>query len=393
MIGDEMRKTWPFAFNFLQYVAIFFLLPFFVLYYQELGFTGTEIGLLTGIGPIITLFFTPIWTGLADATQRHRLLMSIGILGVVLSAFAYPFLNAFMPVFIVTILFNVFLAPLTPLADSATMYMLADEKEMYSRIRLGATLGYGVAALIAGVLVNNYGLKVAFWGCATVSLLLFIVSQKLVYGQLVTDNPLKGRVRALLTNPRWILFLVVAFAGGVAIAVFNSYLFPYMGELGADESIMGLALVIGTISEIPVLFFGNKLIKYLSPYRLLMLSLAAAGIRMLLFAASRTPTMILVIQMFNGLTLSIMWVAGVSYANENAPEGMSATAQGLFNMMALGIGGAVGGFIGGPLLESVGGRGLYFIFGLAVLVIVAIVALLYRVLITKVQLSPDALVE
>jgi PPP family 3-phenylpropionic acid transporter len=385
-----MRKLWPFAFYFLLFAAIASVGPFLVLYYQGLGFTGAQIGLLTGITPLITLFSAPLWTGLADTSRQHRTMMSLAILAGVTTLFVFPLLHAFVPVLLIAAMLSFFTAPVTPFADSATMFMLGDEKEMYARIRLGGTIGYGLAAPVAGVLVQNYGLRSAFWASATLFLLGFVVSQKLVYAQLTVDSPTRGRVRTLLTNPRWLLFLIMAFAGGAASAAFNNYFFPYMKELGANESTMGLALTVGTITEIPILFFGNRIIKRLKSYGLLILSMVVTALRLLLFGACGAPDLVLVIQILNGLTFSTMWVAGVSYADEHAPAGMSATAQGLFSAMVLGFGTAVGGFVGGPLLEGMGGRGLYLVFGVAVLAIVAIVMLIHTRLPAEQKRLPPA---
>lgn len=383
-----MKKLWPFTFNFLLNAGAACVVPFMVLYYQGLGFTGTQIGILTGITPLITLISAPFWTRLADAKLRHRLIMSMAILVGGLALFVFPLLSTFVSVLLVAVLLNIFIAPVTPLADSATMFMLADEKELYSRIRLGATIGFGLAAFLAGILVQNHGLKFAFWASGVLFFLCFIVSQKLVYGQVKTGGPVGGgHIRTLLANPHWLLFLTMAFFGGTALAVFNNYLFPYMKELGAQESTMGLALTVGVLSEIPVLFFGNRLIKRLKAYGLLLLSMLFIGLRMLLFAASWTPNMVLASQLLNGLTFPIMWVAGVSYADENAPAGMSATVQGLFAAMVFGIGTAVGGLTGGLLLESMGGRGLYTIFGVVVLTVMVIVMLIKRRLPLEQELS------
>jgi PPP family 3-phenylpropionic acid transporter len=302
--------------------------------------------------------------------------------------FVFPLLHAFVPVLLIAILLNVFFAPTTSFADSATMSMLADKKELYGRIRLGGTIGYGLAASISGMLVQDHGLKFAFWACATLSLLAFIASQKLVYGQSKAVGSTRDQVSALLKNPRWLPFLTVAFAGGMTLAALNNYLFPYMKELGANESTMGLALTIGTISEVPALFFANRLIKRLKSYRLLMLAMVLTGIRLLFYAASGIPGLVLFIQLLNGLTFPTMWVAGVAYADENAPAGMKTTAQGLFGAMVMGVGMAVGGLIGGSLLESIGGRGLYLVFGVIVLATVAIAALIQRYLPAE-QTSPD----
>jgi len=367
-----LRKTWPFTFYFLFFAGVAFLAPYLVLYYQSLGFTGTQIGLLAGLTPLITLFGTLLWTGLADATRRHRLIMSLALLVGVAALSLFPFLKAFAPVMLISILFNMFFAPVSSFADSATMFMLVDEKEMYGRVRLGGTVGFGLAAPIAGRLVQNYGLKLAFWGGATLMFLAFVVSPKLVYRQSKAGAATEGSVLTLLTNRRWVFFLAVAFAGGLTLAVTNNYLFPYLKELGANETTMGLALAIGTIGEIPVLFFGNQLIQRLKPYGLLMLAMVVSGIRLLLFAASSTPNLVMLLQLFAGLTFPAMWVAGVSYADDNAPAGMGATAQGLFGAMVFGFGMAMGGFLGGLLLANLGGQGMYLVVGVIVLAIVAL---------------------
>ena len=372
-----MRKLWPFTFNILLFASAACVLPFLVLYYQELGFTGAQIGLITGITPLITFFIAPLWSGIADATGRHRLKMSLAILGGAAALSVYPFLDTIVPVLLIAILVNFFLAPVVPFADSATMYMLADKKEMYGRSRLGGTIGFGWAAAIAGGIVQNYSLKLAFLGSAVLLVLSFVVSQKFVYGPRRTDNPTRSGIRIILANPRWLLFLVLAFIGGIALAAFNNYFFPYMKEVGASESMMGFALTLGTLSEVPVLFFGNKLIKRFKAYHLLMLSMVMTGLRLILFAVAGTTLMVLIIQIISGLTFATFWIAGVSFAEENAPPGMHTTAQGLFSAMVMGIGTAVGGFIGGILLESIGGRDLYLTIGVAVLVIVTLSSVIY----------------
>jgi MFS family permease len=84
------------------------------------------------------------------------------------------------------------------------------------------------------------------------------------------------------------------------------------------------------------------------------------------------------LQLLNGLTFPAIWMAGVAYADENAPAGMRTTAQGLFNATVFGLGMAVGGFVGGLLLENWGGHSLFLIYGIIVLIVVAGVALLQK---------------
>jgi predicted MFS family arabinose efflux permease len=177
------------------------------------------------------------------------------------------------------------------------------QNSSYGRVRLGGTFGYALAAPLAGLVVQYFGIPAAFWGC---SVMFFIT----------------------------LLFI----------------------------------------------FFGNRLLKRFTPYPLFILALVISGVRLILFAAANTSGQVVAIQLPGGLTFPAMWMAGVAYADQKAPPGMSTAAQGIFSAVVFGIGTAVGGFFGGILLGEVGAKELFLIFGIAVLAIVAFVLLASRFL-------------
>lgn len=368
-----MKKIWPFSFYFLYFAAFASFLPFIVLFYQKLQFNGTQIGLLTGIPPLITLIGAPFFTGLADRTHRHRLIMGLGLTVAVGVSLLLPHVSSYAVVFALIIIFNIFMSPVASLSDSATMTMLGEEKAMYGRIRMGGTFGWGMFALISGALVENQGLQIAFRLFAVIMFINLLVSQKFSFGNKEGDTSNTGGIKAFLQSRRWIIFLSTAFLGGLGAFTVAAYLYPYMAELGAGETMMGAALLIATITEVPVFFFGNRLVKRFSAYGLFMISLVLMGVRSLLYAVASTPYMVLVVQAIGGMIFPAMWVAGVAYADANAPAGSKSTAQGLFGAMTFGFGAAVGGFVGGLLLASIGGRGMFLVFGVIILAGLALI--------------------
>lgn len=383
-----MQKIWPFSLNFLYFAGVAFTLPFIVLYYQSLELSGAQIGLLMGLTPLLNLISAPLWTRFADVTQKHKLLMGIAMLGVAVMIFLLPFFPDIVLTVLIVVILTICFAPVIAFTDSATMFMLEGQKEMYGWIRIGGTFGFGVAGIIAGALIENYGLKVAFWSGSMLFFLAFLTSQKMTYPSGSAAAGSNGGIGLLLRDPRWILFLILAFAGGLCLTALNNYLFSYMAELGASKQSMGYALTLGTVSEAVFFIFGNLIIKKFKPYILLLVALLLSGLRLLALAAFNTPEMVLLIQLIGGLSFPAMWMAGVAYADANTQPGMSATAQGLFGAMVFGFGSAVGGFMGGLLLDSLGGRGMFLVFGATVLVIILIVALIQA----RIEAQPQALV-
>ena len=382
-----MKKIWPFSFYFLYFAALSSLMPFFVLFYQGLEFSGAQIGLLTGIPPLVTLIASPFWTGLADSKRWHKWIMGMGIIVTVVVIFLLQSVTSFVLVFTIIILFNTFISPVPSLADSATMNMLGKERAMYGRIRLGGTIGWGVFAPIAGLLVQRYGLTAGFWSFSAIMLVNFFISQRFVHGSHEHTESNQGGIRTLLTSRRWIIFLFLAFLGGIGSFSVASYLFPYMAELGANESTMGIASSIATVTEVVIFFFGNRLVKKFGAHGLLVLALLMSGIRSLLYGVISTPGMVLVLQVFGGTIFPTIWLAGVSYADEHSPRSLKSSAQGLFGAMMFGVGSAAAGFIGGLLLESIGGRGMFIVLGIIILVGLAVAETIQRLFPAKTELN------
>jgi len=374
-----MRRTLPFLYYLAYFGAAAFLQPFIILYFQERGFSGAQIGLLAGLTPLVTLIGAPLWTGLADARMRHRLIMSLSIIVCVIAAAIFPFVGTFALMIPLVILYALFATSINSFADSATMAMLGEQKQLYGRVRLGGTIGWGILAPLAGLIIDRYGIRWAFWGYSAIMLITLIICQKFTFGKPAEPGSLLRDVRQVLTDRRWGLFLALAFVGGIAFTVVNSYLFPYLEELGISRSTMGVALLIATLSELPVLFFANYLLKRFTARGLFVLGILITGVRLILYGALNFQTGILIFQLLNGLTYPMVWVAGVSYANELAPEGMKATAQGLLGAMVLGFGAAAGGLVGGLMLGSLHGQVTFLIIGGFVLGAVGLIMLVERV--------------
>ena len=373
-----MKKIWPFSFYFLYYAAMASMLPFLVIFYQSRGFSGVQIGLLTGIPPLITLVGAPFGTGLADTTHRHKLIMGLGLIVAILVTAVMPILTSFVLIFGLILVFNIFMSPVGSLSDSATMTMLGEQKAMYGRVRMGGTIGWGIFALVSATLVDHYGLNIAFWLFSVLMFINFWVSRKFSFGEKNESAGKSGGVMVLLRNRKWIVFLANAFFGGLASMTVASYLYPYMAEMGASETMMGVASMVATLTELPIFFFGAFIIKRIPSRVLFILSLVLMGFRSLLFSVATSPYMGLIIHGLGGTLFPAMWLAGVAYAEENAPAGLKSTAQGLFGAMSFGFGSAIGGFVGGLLLDKSGAHGMFMVFGIVILVGLGLVEIINR---------------
>jgi MFS transporter, PPP family, 3-phenylpropionic acid transporter len=366
----------PKLFYFLYFWGLSALFPYFALYYESLGLSGSQIGTLMALVPLVTLVSAPLWSGLADATRRHKAILLLATVGTAAGAWGLLQARSFPALLPIVVLFALFMSPILPLMDSAVLAMLGDRKEAFGRQRALGALGPALAGPLISALTGRYGLPVPFYGfIAAYTGIALLVTRMPVRGGEETGAPFWQGLRQLIRNPSLARFLFVVFLGMMGYAAKLTFLYPRLNELGAPEAMMGFALVMGTVGELPLLLASGKLMRKWGTHGLLTASLTAITVMLLGYSFIRTPELIWAGELLHGLAYSGMAVAGVAYADTIAPPGMRATTQGLFNAVFGGIGIAAGTFVGSLVRDRWGSPVMFRAAGL-----VALTALLFFVL-------------
>lgn len=357
----------PRAFYLFRFAAMACIGPFLTLYYEQIGLSGKQIGLLRGIPSLVVLFSAPLWGAVADNTQHRKRLLLVALASVVASVFLLSLAKSFALLIPIVVAYAFFGAPIAPLVDSNVVELLGARKDEYGRQRLWGAVGWGVGAPLVGLLTERNGLQWAFYCYFVLMLGNLIVSTQLPISRSPARRQFWRNLGGLVTDRRWILFLVTVFVGGISLTFVMSFLFLYMDDLGASKTLMGLALTAATASEVPFWFFSNCLLRRWGSRGMLVVAMLTCAAMALAFSLIRVPWLALPVQLLQGPAFAALWTAGVSYAAEIAPPGTKTTAQALFSGVAMGLRSAVGAFVGGLLYDSVGPATMFLLGGVAAL--------------------------
>jgi MFS family permease len=148
-----------------------------------------------------------------------------------------------------------------------------------------------------------------------------------------------------------------------------------MKALGADATLIGFSLTISTVSEVPMYFFLDRILRRFKWRGLLVIALVLYIARLLLYTVVVSPMIIVLIQLVHGLTVPAIWAAGVSFVGEEAPRGLEATSQAVFAGVLNGLAAATGAYLGGVIYQNYGAIIMFRVF--AVILTVALLLLVF----------------
>ena len=354
------------AFYFLFFGAAVCLIPFLSLYYQGLGLSGREIGFLVGIVPLTGMVGSSIWSMASDATGRHRALFLASIVGTWLSVLAMSRMGTFAGLIPFVLLFAFCSSPIIPLVDNSVLDIARTTGQGdYGRTRVWGAYGWAIGGAITGILIERSGIQWAFYGYLALMALLLLVAVPLPMNVSAVGGRFWGSLRTLLADRAWLLFLAVALVVGMSLSIFLNFLFPYLETLGFSRTIMGFSLTVATISEIPIFLGSKKLLARWGSPLLLAAALLFSAVRAFAYIALTAPWQLLLISLLHGLSFTLMWIAGVAYADRLAPPGLGATAQGVFSGLVMGGGVALGAFAGGFIYDRFSPVAVFYFAGVS----------------------------
>ncbi|KAL4714769.1 hypothetical protein ACJJTC_002628 [Scirpophaga incertulas] len=280
------------------------------------------------------------------------------------------------------------------IGDAVCFDVLGPERgSKYGAQRAWGTAGYGITALLGGWLVDvvSGGDYKDFTPAFIVALVATIVDlyscRALTLPSLSSPEDSGAALRRVLRMPRVLVFITFAVVAGTFDSFIIYYMFWFLEELAEDTGSMAkIKLIEGVvvaaqsfIGELLFFYFSGKIIKKFGYGNTMTASLFCYGVRMVLISMIQHPWHLVFIEaIMQGPTYALCYSTIVGYAATVAPEGYSATVQGIVAGMDDGVGFAVGSLVGGQLYAAAGGRGSFRALAAAAVAAAAAHAVLFK---------------
>ncbi|HHY98902.1 MAG TPA: MFS transporter [Firmicutes bacterium] len=345
-----------------SYYFLYFLamgaFSFIQLHFRSLGLSGVQIGTLGALMPLIGLISQPIWGAVSDIKRSPNLVLRMTLLMTAIMASLASFAHSYYWLIPAMAALALSQNANVPLADSITLSVLP-QSVTYGSIRLWGSLGYAAGVLLVGQILNWMGVRFAFPIYALFLFATFLTGLLLPQATRERSPSLRSGIKNLLVNPKISSFLIFYFVLSMTLAMNMTFFGIHLSELGANPGVIGVALVLATVFEVPVLFYSGQLIRRMGMRSFLCASGGLYILRWALLSIIHNPLLILATQLLHGFTFISTYVAGVSIMDEESPSELKSTAQALMGSLSFAGGSSAGTLVGGLLYDSVGAFGMY----------------------------------
>ena len=365
-------------------------------YMGMLGFQPWQqslVGSCWGIASVAGIFFANQFADRNFAAERF-MAGSHALSGLALAACA--FLTSFWPFFAAYLVFSLLYVPTLSVSNSIAFANLKDPAKDFGAIRMGGTVGW---VLVSWPFVFLLGAHATADQVRWIFLVAAIVSFALAAYSLTLPHtpPKKGAAAAdPLAWREAIKLLGVPFVGVLFLVTFidsvihNGYFVMadnfLTNRVGIAGNLSMIVLSLGQVAEMVTMFILGGVLARLGWKTTMIVGILGHAARFSVFAffADSVPT-IVAVQLLHGICYAFFFATVYIFVDAAFPKDVRSSAQGLFNLLILGIGNVGASFLFPSLIAkwtdaagNVDYRSLFMVPTAMALVAVLILAAFFR---------------
>jgi MFS family permease len=344
--------------------------PFIAVYLTTQKWTQIDIGLVLSVAGLVALVGQIPGGAIVDAARSERVVASLAIVVISISALTYAAFPTFSAVLAAAILHAAASCVLGP-AIAALSLGLVGHRAIGERLGRNARfslIGNGLAAAAMGACGHFFSARAVFVITALLLAPAQIALRNIASGEIDADRAHGGRVEPGVETKHFHVPVILhkrpllIFAGCMMLFhLANAAMLPLMaGALTTRSSAWATVLIAACIVVPQIVVAG------ISPWvgrqsglwgrrPLLLIGFAALPLRALLFAAVSDPRLVVIAQCLDGVTAAVLGVlVPLILVDLTRGTGRFNMAQGLIGTMT-GIGAAASTSLGGYLTDYFGG--------------------------------------
>jgi nucleoside transporter len=345
---------------FLEYLIWGSWLPLLALYLGGvLGFSGAEIGYIFATQAIACVFGLYFGGQIADRLlSTEKLLAVLHLIGGA-AMFALAFQTTFWSFFVVMLIYQLAYMPTMSLTNAICFHHIANAQTEFGRVRLWGTIGWIAASwpfvfILAGKTGAdlNAALSSIFTVAGIASMALAGFSLTLPHTppaarEAGASAPMKAI--GLLKDPTMLVLFIATTMDALVHQCYFQWTSPFLQQAGLAENWIMPAMSVGQIAEIVSMAALGWALAKLGWRWTMTIGILAHAARFFVFAIGDPLWLMVAINLVQGMGYAFFFVAAYIFVDERCPRDARASAQGLFNLVILGIGPFAGSLLWGRL--------------------------------------------
>jgi nucleoside transporter len=266
--------------------------------------------------------------------------------------------HAFPPLFALMLAYACVYLPTITLSNVVAFRNLPDPARQYGPFRALGTLGWIAAGLFVGYAAPAVSplcfLFAAVASAGLAGLCLFLPNTPPVDlrgkpgGSRIADALGLPALKLLADRP-FLVYTLTAFAASALMPFHNVYTNKFLVDLHVDRpaAVQTLAQPTEILGAILIPWFWRRC----GTRWMLTLGLVASAGRFFAFAGESVPVVIGVGLPLHGIGFALFYIVGAMFVDREAPTDLRASAQGIVMVIYLGLGGMIGTWFAGRVVE------------------------------------------